>query len=431
VTHARHSRRRASPRRDRRGALLAFAIACASRAASAESANADAREHDRDLSGGAPAALAVNGSLTGVTQAIDGRSAADGAHDARANYRGDVTATLPAGSLRDAEGKLFVHVRFGDGNGIALRSTYTSTANTTVFAPSDGTGGVYAIVAQAWYQLDVPAPRSVATPDGNAHVAITAGKIDPFAFFDQNAAADDETTRFLNNAFVHNPLLDSGGDVGVDRYGFTPAVRVAYVDARPSGDSYAASVAMTGSGPGAHLTGSAGDWFVIGQIEATSSLASEQPGTYRLYAWRNGRASDFDGSLERHAGWGVSADQRAGESVTLFTRFGREMHGQVRFDRALTFGAEIGGRGWRRAQDALGIAAGVLRTSDAYHARTADGSIIGYSATGTEQLAELYYRVRIGEHVDVTPDVQWIRRPGGDPAAPTIFVAGLRARVGF
>jgi high affinity Mn2+ porin len=325
---------------------------------------------------------------------------------------------------------LFAHVRAGHGRGVSLRPTFTSTANSTGF-DTDGHDDGYAIVAQAWYQLDVPAPRSVATPDGNAHVAITAGKIDPFAFFDQNAAADDETTRFLNNAFVHNPLLDSGGDVGVDRYGFTPAVRVAYVDARPSGDSYAASVAMTGSGPGAHLTGSAGDWFVIGQIEATSSLASEQPGTYRLYAWRNGRASDFDGSLERHAGWGVSADQRAGESVTLFTRFGREMHGQVRFDRALTFGAEIGGRGWRRAQDALGIAAGVLRTSDAYHARTADGSIIGYSATGTEQLAELYYRVRIGEHVDVTPDVQWIRRPGGDPAAPTIFVAGLRARVGF
>ena len=120
-----------------------------------------------------------------------------------------------------------------------------------------------------------------------------------------------------------------------------------------------------------------------------------------------------------------------GESVTLFTRFGREMHGQVRFDRALTFGAEIGGNGWRRAQDALGVAAGVLHTSDAYRDRTADARSAGYSATGTEQLAELYYRFRIGEHVDVTPDVQWIRRPGGDPAAPTIVVAGLRARLGF
>ncbi|TAK42026.1 MAG: hypothetical protein EPO27_17955 [Betaproteobacteria bacterium] len=28
------------------------------------------------------------------------------------------------------------------------------------------------------------------------------------------AAADDEAVRFINNAFVHNPLLDPGGDPG-------------------------------------------------------------------------------------------------------------------------------------------------------------------------------------------------------------------------
>ena len=430
MTPARH---RASSLCRRRGALLAFAIACTSGvAAAAETVDAEAPEREREVrSGDAPPALTASGSLTGVTQAIDGRSAADGAHDARANYRGDVTATLAAGSLRDADGKLFAHVRFGDGSGVALRPTFTSTPNTTVFAPSDGSGGVYAIVAEAWYQLDVPAPRFAAIPDVNAHVEITAGKIDLFAFFDQNAAADDETVRFLNNAFVHSPLLDSGGDAGVDRYGFTPAVRAAYVAARESGDSCTASLAMTGSGPGAHFTGSARDWFVIAQIETTRRLVADQPGTYRLYAWRNGRASDFDGNLERHAGWGVSADQRTGESVTLFTRFGREMHGQVRFDRALTFGAEFAGNGWNRADDAIGIATGFLRTSDAYRNRTADGGLAGYAAAGAEQIAELYYRFRIGAHVDVTPDVQWIRRPGGDASAPTIVVAGLRARVGF
>ena len=73
-------------------------------------------------------------------------------------------------------------------------------------------------MAQAWYQLEVPfTERNVLRK-----TTFTVGKIDPFVFFDQNAIADDETRRFANNVFVHNPLLDSGGDVGADRFGFAP-----------------------------------------------------------------------------------------------------------------------------------------------------------------------------------------------------------------
>ena len=103
----------------------------------------------------------------------------------------------------------------------------------------------------------------------------------------------------------------------------------------------------------------------------------------------------------------------------------------MRFDRAWTIGAEIAGDAWRRARDAAGIAAGFLRTSDAFRERTADTTFTGYAASGTERIAEIYYRWRIGSHCDVTPDVQWIRRPGGDGTAPAIVVAGVRARVGF
>jgi carbohydrate-selective porin OprB len=35
------------------------------------------------------------------------------------------------------------------------------------------------------------------------------------------------------------------------------------------------------------------------------------------------------------------------------------------------------------------------------------------------------------DHFDVSPDLQWIWRAGGNAAAPTIFVGGVRARVGF
>ena len=376
-------------------------------------------------------AIDVTGSLTGVVQRIGTRSTADGARDTRAAYRGDVTATFPGGAAQDVEGKLFAHVRFGEGRGIALRPTFTSTANTTAFQPADGADRSYAIVAQAWYQLGVLVPSTDAAAGQRARIEVTAGKIDPFAFFDQNAVADDETTRFMNNAFVHNPLLDSGGDAGVDRYGFTPGMRVAYVDTRDDTNGWSAALGVFGSAPGARWTGPLRERFVIAQLETTRRVVAGQPGTWRLYAWNNGRAADFDGEVERRGGFGLSIDQRTGETVTLFARAGRTSGGHVRFDRAWTIGAEIAGDAWRRARDAAGIAAGFLRTSDAFRERTADTTFTGYAASGTERIAEIYYRWRIGSHCDVAPDVQWIRRPGGDGTAPAIVVAGVRARVGF
>src|SRR4029079_14975643 len=121
-------------------------------------------------------------------------------------------------------------------------------------------------------------------PQSHDRVEITGGKMDPFAFFDQNAAADDETMRFMNNAFVHNPLLDSGGDIGVDAYGFTPGVRIAYVNEMDKPDTWGASLGVFGSGPGAHFTGSLGDPFIIAHLETTRRFFAGQAGTYRVYA---------------------------------------------------------------------------------------------------------------------------------------------------
>ena len=379
----------------------------------------------------AVAGVELGASLTGVVQQVNPGGAAEGERDSRANYRGDVTITLPGGSIGDVEGKIFTHLRFGQGRGVTLRPTFISTPNTTAFQAAAGPSDAYAIVAEAWYQLTVPLPLGGFKPQSHDRIEITAGKMDPFVFFDQNAAADDETVRFMNNAFVHNPLLDSGGDIGADKYGFTPGVRIAYVSETDMPDSWGVSLGVFGSGPSADFTGSLGDPFIIAQLETTRRFFAGQPGTYRVYAWRNGRAADFAHATERHSGWGVSADQHVGDAVTLFTRFGSELHGNVRFDRALAAGTEFGGAHWGRAVDGLGIAAAFLRTGNAYRDATANGTLAGYAASGTERTVELYYRFHVNDHFDVTPDVQWIQRPGGDGSAPHVFVGGVRARVGF
>ena len=342
------------------------------------------------------------------------------------SYRADVEVEMPAGSIGDAEGKLFAHFRLGQGTGFSKRNpTLTGAVNSTAFEL--GNGGVaaadesVALLAQAWFQLDIP----VGGKSGDlGRVEITVGKLDPFVFFDQNNLADDESEAFLNNVFVHNPLLDSGGDAGVDAYGFTPGFRLAYVSDVNGANNWGASLGVFGSGPGASFDTSFSKPFVIGQVEYNGKALLGKPGAYRLYAWNNGRASALSGSTERHSGWGLSLDQQVSEHLSLFSRIGLSGKGQVGFDRAFTLGGQLSGAGWGREKDRLGLAFGLLRTSDEYQLANP-----GFS--GSEKNVELFYAWQLNDQVHIAPSLQWIGRPGGDPAAKEVSVVGVRAKVAY
>ncbi|MBU1397265.1 MAG: carbohydrate porin [Gammaproteobacteria bacterium] len=384
---------------------------------------------------------AVEGISVGAAMTMVAQTALAGetdAADSQLNYRADVSVTLPGGEIGDAEGRLFVHFRLGQGQGLALSSPgFSSTPNSTAFE-SEGDDAA-AVLAQAWYQLDVPlegAPKGA-----SRHLEVNFGKIDPFVFFDQNAIADDESTRFLNNAFVHNPLLDSGGAVGVDAYGFTPGARLAYHADGASGDWWRASLGAFGAGEGASFGNSFSRPFLVAQLENGRQF-NGLAGNYRLYAWTNGSATPYSNAAasdtERQSGWGLSADQQITETATVFARYGQATQGSVRFDQAITAGVELSGAAWGREKDRLGIAGGWLRASKDFEADApvldadgVDGPDFGYAPSGAEYLAELYYAWQVNEHLELTPDLQWIARPGADGAAEDITVVGLRATMGF
>ncbi len=379
--------------------------------------------------------ISVGASITGVAQRANRDGVAGFAsRQSRANYRGDISVTLPGGEMGDIEGKIFTHFRFGQGNGVGLRPTYTSTPNTTAFETNAGPDDSFAILAQAWYQLKVPLPRDGVKANAREHLHATFGKIDSFVFFDQNAAADDESAKFLNNAFVHNPLLDSGGDIRADAYGFAPGAILQYVNEHDKSRAWGLSLGAFGSGPGANFSGSLGKPYIIGQADTTWRF-NHLPGNYRAYLWTNGRGLGYDGLERRHAGIGMSVDQKVTDYVTLFGRYGHQGSGKVRFDRALTAGAEIAGNAWGRGADSLGMAAGFLRTSSSYRRDSvaldidADGAL-DPRASGTERIGEIYYRFRVNSLLELTPDFQFIQRPGGNDSA-TIKVVGLRAKLGF
>jgi hypothetical protein len=385
--------------------------------------------------------ITVGASLVSVAQSVNKTAVAAGDPASALNYRGDISVSLPGGEIGNAEGHIFTQFRLGQGNGLALNNSLTGTPNSTAFQltnPDDSS----ALLAQAWYQLDVPLPFGGFKPSSREHMEINVGKIDPFVFFDQNAAADDESAKFLNNVFVHNPLLDSGGDAGVDAYGFTPGIRIAYHNVSEKPTWWGASLGVFGAGSGAAYDRTFSSPFVIGQLEFGSKFFEGLSGTYRLYAWRNGQATayqnEFDTAVERHAGWGVSFDQRVGDATTVFGRYGRNQNGNVRFDQALTLGAEFVGNDWGRSGDSLGVALAWLPTSAEFRANSAtldadadSNPDFGYAATGAEQLAEIYYRIRLNGQLELTPDIQVIRKPGGDSSAPTATIIGLRGKASF
>lgn len=361
--------------------------------------------------------------LVAVVQRANDDATTDGNGESQLNYRGDVSVTLPGGEYGRAHGRLFAHVRIGQGDGLARLNDSFSAPNATAFADANGAGSP--VLAQLWYQMDVPLGDDGTGRWPKQHMEITIGKMDPFLFFDQNSIADDESARFMNGAFVHNPLLDIGGDVAVDDYGFTPGLRLAYHNEQGAPESWRVSVGVFGAGDGAAFNDSFDSPFVIVQAETTRKLFGGLDGNYRLYGWSNGQASTFNDGLvaERHSGWGFSADQRFGDYTTVFGRYGASTAGKVKFDRALTLGAEFGGSYWGRGGDAVGVALGWLQPSDEYE------TVTGFDQA--EEVVELFYRWRLNEQVALTPDVQWVRNAAGDGDARDMTVVGVRAAVNF
>lgn len=361
------------------------------------------------------------------------------------NYRLDATVELPLKPVGDIEHKLFGHFRMGQGLGLnqpfANLGYFGSAPNATAFrASGSNPDDSVAILAEAWYQASIPLPFGGFKPYSREKLELTFGKIDIFGFFDQNTVAGDESKQFLNSVFVHNPLLDAGGEVAVDANGFQPGFIGAYVNENDKAEPWKVSLGFFGAGEqGASYQKSFDSPLAIVQAEKKLRLFGGLPGNYRAYAWHRSDAPELDGiTTGMHTGFGVSFDQRVGDGITLFGRIGKLTNGELPFDRAISAGAEINGSYWGRSGDAIGVGGAWLHASNDYRDfggsgdRRGDGTgLFTYSPSGAEKVGELYYRYRLSPQFDLTSDFQWLGSPGANPNADSVKVLSLRANVAF
>ncbi len=385
--------------------------------------------------------IKATAALATVVQGASGLPSGTPDSGTQLNYRADVTVELPLQPIGDIEHKLFGGFRMGQGQGLntafSALGYYASTPNAVSFRASGSSpDDSVVILGQAWYQAAIPLPFGGFKPDSRQTLDITFGKMDIFGFFDQNTAAGDETRQFLNSVFVHNPLLDAGREVGVDANGFQPGFIIGYTNSFDKTQPWRLSLGVFGTGErGANYQTSLSQPLLFAQAETQLKLFDGLTGNYRIYAWNRSSGEDFDylttQQKTRHTGIGVSVDQRVGDGITLFGRYGNLIKGELPFNQAVAVGAQISGSYWGRGADALGVGFSWLKTGSGYKNATYDwnGTPLTFVPSGAETIAELYYRYRLSPQFELSPDFQWLTQGGGNPDAKSAYLFGLRANI--
>ncbi|HXE39762.1 MAG TPA: carbohydrate porin, partial [Azonexus sp.] len=389
--------------------------------------------------------IKVGASLATVGQKASGLP--DGVENgtSQLNYRADISVELPLKPVGDIDHKLFAHLRMGQGLGLNAPFSnlghFANTPNALAFRASGASpDDSVTILGQAWYQASIPLPFLGFKPYSRETLEVTFGKMDIFGFFDQNAAAGDEAKQFMNSVFVHNPLLDAGGEVGVDANGFQPGFITSYLNYVDKAQPWRLSVGLFGTGErGANYQRSLSSPLLMVQAEKQLKLFGGLTGNYRVYGWNRSQGVDHDGTLAKHTGLGASIDQRVGDGVRVFARYGKLVKGELPFNQAVTAGAEFSGSYWGRGADALGIAGAWLQSGKAYRGTTANAWLddaqtqLAYSFTpqGAEQVAELYYRYRLSPQFELSPDFQIVNNGGGNTDAKSVKVFALRANIAY
>ena len=151
-------------------------------------------------------------------------------------------------------------------------------------------------VREAWLRTEV----------AHQKLGLKVGRIDLTSDFDRNAGANDETTQFISDALVNNPVL------GLSSNGFG---LVADFDPKKS-LSFKVGYQQSNPETGTSLHDSA---FTLAEVGYTVQIGNLGEGHYRLW----GR-SDNSGGMGKRDAYGISIDQKISSAVTLFARYGDE-----------------------------------------------------------------------------------------------------------
>ena len=237
----------------------------------------------------------------------------------------------------------------------------------------------------------------------NQRLALVVGRLDLTNYFDNNAAANDETIQFLGDGLVNNPALGLA----------TNGTGVATIFDPKIGLNFKFGVQQSGA-EATNLSDSIYSLAEVGYLMTPFSLGE---GNYRVWY----RATNA-GGLNAKA-FGLSLDQKIGPVVTLFARYGDAHHpvideGQTSFSLGQNFySAGV------KFQNGL-----VLNRWDAWG--------IGYAQTEldageNEKMTEGYYNLQLTDRLHLSFHLQHVLRSAPGTEKLGYLVPGLRLQAAF
>jgi high affinity Mn2+ porin len=293
----------------------------------------------------------------------------------------------------------FLRFEAGDGNGLSRHTDGFTGTNDNVLAYDTK-------LAELWVEQALFDDRLV----------VTLGKLDPFAYFDGNAVANDERTQFLSAQFVNSLAIDSPDYAYGARVSYVPRTWVGFsAGVFEDGDKFANIF---------------DDRLSIVEVALMPKMFGRE-GVYRLYAWHNSTDHEKLRDPRRTGvsgkGMGISVDQYLSDDMCVFARWGTQDSDVYEVGQSWSLGLRVRGTAWKRPQDEVAVAYGKAVLSGGMREQLRGDGI----RTAAEGRMEAYYRCRLNQYVSISPDVQVVHGLAGADKANTVTILGLRMHVAF
>lgn len=351
--------------------------------------------------------ISLGASVTYVFQATDNANGDNLSKPSEDVNDGSYSADFEFEKSFDDWGLAFIHLETGDGDGVNDNLAVFSDVN----RDADNADNSVALT-EAWYEQYfqfIP-------------LTLTFGKLDPTAYIDTNEYANDECAQFLGSIFRNSPTIEFTDNAGGIRFGLAPVefleADFIVLDANADWDDFFDTV------------------FFGTQINFKPSFFGRD-GNYRFVGWlddqEHTRWDDSTRTKKQKYGLGISCDQELTDYLGVFVRYGWQepkvyLNGSdFSLEHSWSTGMQLSGSLWGRDEDVLGIAFGQIIPSGDYKEAN------DLKAKSEEHL-EVYYSLKVNNHLTVSPDVQVIWDPYGGDATNgdnTIVVGGVRTQVDF
>jgi hypothetical protein len=229
----------------------------------------------------------------------------------------------------------------------------------------------------------------------NQRVQLAAGRVDLTNFFDHNAVANDETTQFISDALVNNPMLglsENGAGLAAvydPKNGFT--ARFGYQQS----DSDAANLSDS--------------LFYLAEVGKLFTPGNLGEGNYRVW-FRTDNSSGVDQSA-----WGITFDQKLSAALTVFLRAGQAEAGAEDDDKYYSVGLQLKNGATFNPEDAWGV--GFANTE--------------LGGGDEEDLIEGYYNLRMTQKLQLSFHLTHVTEKFVGAEEVGYFVPGVRLQASF